>query len=167
MPLSPPQHSATAKPRYVAKDDPAWDERFIAEVAQLKEGEVHPLGSYFAGLTRFDLDASGKLGDLVVTPREYLTADKTPVVYTLRRLRLRELAHVQDLPERQGQYTAYRMGLGKIEGCEAIESNEFTSMLSEATVDRHMEILGAAKIYEVGQAVLAASSAPTPAEGKR
>lgn len=165
--MQPPQHSATARPRYIAKDDPAFDsDRFIEEIKTLREGETHPLAAYWAGVGRYDLEAPGKLGDQVVSPRDYLLPDKTPVVFTLRRLRMRELSRVLDLDVRAGQMLAFQLGLGRIDGHPTIEAKDYTTAISDAETDRLADVLGAGKMYEVGVAVINASAAPTPAEGK-
>lgn len=162
-----PQHSATATPKFISRFDPAWDsERYYAETANLAEGQRHPLLHYWWGLSRLDLDAPLPIGDRHATVREYLREGVTPVVFVLRRLKMSQLAQVQDLPERQGQVLAFKLGLVQITGHDRIPPTEHSTQLTEASLERLNDILGAAIVYEVGQGVIAASSAPTPAEVK-
>lgn len=83
----PPQHSADATPIFIASSDDAWDkDRVARERAALPKGDRHPLDDYYAGRTRFDLDAPLTLSGQTVTIRDYLREGAAPTVFRLRRV---------------------------------------------------------------------------------
>lgn len=168
--MNPPQHSSTAKIQYVSKADSNWDtERFIEESNALDEHTAHPLGHYWNGDTRFDLDAPHKLvidgEEKTVTARDYLKDGA--VVWTLKRLGFRRLSQLKNLIEAgrggDAQLEAFIEG---VEACSAVDLDFRRSKLSDDCVDKIADRFGIDTVWAVGDAVILAARRPTPAEKK-
>ena len=83
----PPQHAADAVPLFIASEDDAWDkDRIAGERKNLPKGARHPIDDYYAGATRYDLDAPMTLSGQTVMIRDYLREGSTPTVFRLRRV---------------------------------------------------------------------------------
>lgn len=169
--MSAPQHSATAPIRFIPRTDPAWQlDEFPAEVDELGEraGE-HPVGRYFRGESRFDLDAPGFAAGEVKTARQYLKADARPTTWLLRRLRIGELARCRDIGGHQGALQAFQLALTGVENPPAgvdVPHAGLARQLSEKQADAIADAIGARVAFEIGEAAMLASEAPTSAEKK-
>jgi hypothetical protein len=87
----PPQHRADVAGIYIPRSDSSFDQdRYDREVKRMKEEgleiNAHPIERYYAGKTRYDLDAQGELFGASVCARDYFDASKEPERWTLRRL---------------------------------------------------------------------------------
>lgn len=168
---TPPQHTATATIQVITQHDPAWDlDRFVAEVGEMTEDAArdHPFSRYISGKTRFDLDAPGQVGDQTLTPRDYLRPHITPTLWTLRRLRIGEASRCRDIGGHQGQLEAFALAVTSVTSAMAAEvpPQGITKRLPDATVEALAEQFGAKVVWEVGEAAVRASEAPTSAEKK-
>lgn len=92
----PPKHRIDAEALYVSAVDTAWDRpRIEAELDELgDQWDTHPVVRYFAGKTRYDVDAEGV--------RSYLNPGAW--IWVLRRLSTRDYARLCDMRGR-GQHT--------------------------------------------------------------
>lgn len=169
--MSAPQHSATAPIRFIPRTDPAWQlDDFPAEVDELGERAAeHPIGRYFRGESRFDLDAPGFAAGEIRSARAYLKADSKPTIWQLRRLRIGELARCRDVGGCQGQLVAFQLALTGVEnpppGLE-VPASGLARQLTEKQADALAEQIGARIVFEIGEAAMLASEAPTSAEKK-
>jgi hypothetical protein len=177
--MSAPQHSATAPIRFIPRTDPAWHlDEFPAEVEAMgdRAGE-HPIGRYFRGEGRFDLDAASMAGvpeqegdeAPVRCARDYLRAGSKPTTWLLRRLRIGELAHCKDTGGHQGALMAFRLALVGVENAPAgvdVPAPSLARQLNEKQADVLAEQLGANVVFDIGEAAMLASQAPTSAEKK-
>ena len=167
--MLPPQHSVDAPMRYIDKDDDAWDvERIEKSYDDHPDPEQHPLVQYWAGLSRYDLDAPGPMmadGEVGhVGARWFLREGAEPVAWHLRRLKMRELSQCLDRGGRAGQEMAFRMG---VEGVDGLDLKWPKMPLNDRFVEQIHDLVGASIIYRLGQAVILASQPPSAAEGKR
>lgn len=177
----PPQHSVTAPIRFIHREDPVWDrDRWQAELGREgitdEEHDQHPIVLYFSGDSRYDLDAYGTVVELdgerakvpvPRRPRDYLKPDGRPTTWHLRRLKMTQQASLDDTPRHSARMAAFALGVTKLEnGPDGLEVVGAAGPLSTAMVDAVAEHYGAAMIYDVGEAVLRASKAPTHAEKK-
>jgi hypothetical protein len=176
----PPQHSVTAPILFIARTDPAWDlDTAIVEKDGLEgdEHDGHPLVAYFSGASRYDLDAPGTVitrdaqGGKVhaqKSARDYLKPDSRPRIWTLRRIKLSLQAELEDAPKHRGCVQAFALGVASlVNGPPGLEVKAVAGVsLSDQVVDAVADQLGAETVYDVGEAVLRASRAPTSAEKK-
>lgn len=176
----PPQHSVTAPIVFISRLDSAWDlDRALAEkdVVEGAKADEHPLVLYFSGESRYDLDASGTVWtegeDKVLTPephaaREYLKEGIRPRMWTLRRLKFSQVSELLDAPRHRRLMHAFALGVVElVNGPDGLPVKSTRGVpLSEKHLDDIAEALGADLIYEVGEAILRASQAPTSAEKK-
>ena len=87
MITQPPEHAADATPLYIAAFDDALDnDRIARERKELAKGEDHCTDRYYAGDTRYDVDAPWTIGGQAVTMRGYIRDGATPTVFKLRRV---------------------------------------------------------------------------------
>lgn len=151
-----PQHSITATPRYVRSA--AFDlDRVKRERATMPDGgDGHPVVLYFAGESRFDLDAPHPVGEQIHSAREYLLPDHGAKIWEMRRLRPMECARCRDVGDNAGKLTAFALTMGT-------PGRPLTDEQIEAYVDE----CGLEELYAVGDAALRASEAPKAAEKKR
>lgn len=161
----------------VARLDDAWDhERIEAGGRELKDGEEHPVERYWAGLTRFDIDAPHTLGGVVVTARQYLRDDATPTVARLRRVsgveREKALSVWEDLPRRED--AIWRLcKLGVVEVTEGFDGARWPfrgGVAGQSLLDEDVQMLyDAHRLLPtlLGVAVLAAAAPLSEDEGKR
>ncbi len=165
---APPQHSATATIQVIVQTDNAWNlDRFVAEVNEMPESAAgdHPLALYFSGKTRYDLDAPGRVGETTCTPRDYLLPSTTPALWTLRRLRIGEASRCRDIGGRQAQLEAFALAVTSSTAVE-VPPQGITRRLSDREVESIADQVGARVVWEVGEAAMRASEAPTSAEKK-
>lgn len=149
MALKPPQHRADAPGRFIARQDAAWDMDGIAPSAD------HPLMRYFAGDTRFDLQAV----------RGFLRSDVQPTVFMLRRLTLAEYAAVQDIPGLHQRFArAAAIGVTGVEN--GAELGFLADRWRPDDVERAFNIDDQLP-FEIGMAVVNYSRPISEAEGKR
>jgi hypothetical protein len=118
--MKPPQHSIDALPTYIAPNDPAWDfERLSSEPFR---DDGHPWQQYYAGETRYDLDAPVRWTEVRACPcngpdsacekcggsgreevrrtnaiREYLREGEHPLEFVLRRLGVPEWSRAKSM----------------------------------------------------------------------
>lgn len=167
----PPQHSATAQIRFIRSTDPAWDLDCVEEERKRlgKRTDEHPIPVYFAGESRYDLDAPGPVDGETKSPRQYLRPEVKPRAWLGRRLGIAEVARCHDVGGSMGELEAFAMA---VVGCENFPEPAPTieqgpaRRLSASLVDEIAERLGMAEVFEVGRAMLLASRAPTSAEKK-
>lgn len=168
--MSAPQHSATAPIRFISRLDPAWQlDDFPAEVEAMGErASEHPIGRYFRGETRFDLDAPGMVGEETKCARDYLREGSKPVTWTLRRMRIGTLAHCKDTGGHQGELQAFRFAIVSVDNAPGVEVPPLgmAGQLTEKQAEAIAEVVGARIVFEVGAAAMLASEAPTSAEKK-
>lgn len=165
MPVMPPQHSLHAQPCYIHPTDPAWS-NWMDEVnaMSVEQAAEHPMVKYFYGRSRYDLDAPGLVYGETRTARSYL--DGTPIVWRLRRLKIRQLAACQQRPENDGALDAVRLGLDSIDG-HTEPLKRVGGLLHEDELDGLAQRYGARVVFDVGMAVIHASGEPTPGESMR
>lgn len=119
---------------YIGATDNAWDFiRIKTERAKLRELGTHPLDIYYAGDTRYDLDAQIRvpgelgLGKPTITVREYLIGK--PVLFELRRLGARESARVRTKLAAESGIELEAFVLAAHYGCTAILGGEDEGIL--------------------------------------
>lgn len=158
----PPQHRADATIEFIRLRDPAWDFERINDEIEV-HGDEHPVIRYHQGLSRYDLDAPVRLGEVVTTAREYLLPEPAPVVWTLRRLRAGQVARCVDIGGVQGQQIAFMAAFVSVSGLDV-------RLPTKLTTDQHLQqvadAIGLDLVWEVGRAALEASKGPTSAEKK-
>lgn len=169
--MQPPQHSATAQIKIIAKSDPAWDyDRALEEIRYIEDtgGDTaqHPLFAYLHGRTRYDLDTPAHVGEELRTPRDYLRPGTVPVLWTCRRLRIAEVAECRDLGGRRGQLEAFRLAVTGVSGVDIEVPQGPARSMTERAVEKICEHVGATVVWEVGEAAMVASEAPTASEKK-
>lgn len=132
MPIRPPQHRIDATPKLIPRASAAWDhDRIAREKKELGDNaDQHPVEQYFAGSTRYDLDASIKTEAGVCTMHDYLTGEPD-VVFVLRRPKVRQMGTLYPLCQRDvardGQismatyFDVAAIGLAGIEGADGWE----------------------------------------------
>jgi len=167
----PPQHAVDATPIYVPPDDDAWDtERIEREKAEAGdrglEPDGHPVEAYWAGDTRYDLEAPVSWGGLVAAPREYLDDTKLPERWILRRLRPRDYARISETYDRgQRAEACYDACVVGIEGVE--NGPRLRGAKAGRLTERDMEHLHhGGLVRAVGLAILVASM-PLGADEKK
>lgn len=162
----PPQHSITAAIRYIPSA--AFDiSRVSKERASMpRDGDHHPVVLYFAGESRYDLDAPYPVGDDLVSARDYLLPDHTCPEWELRRLRMAQVARCRDAGGRVGQLEAFRLSFVSVRGIEGAPTMGDDQTLTEAQAEKIADVVGLAALYDVGEAALRASEAPKAAEKK-
>ncbi|MEM6988919.1 MAG: hypothetical protein AAF721_00435 [Myxococcota bacterium] len=161
----------TAPSKYIAPDDPAWDSVWVDELTELQEAgsggaATHAMARYYSGETRFDLNAAG---DDDRTPASYLREGESPVLFSLRRLRMTELTKCRSLDGDAGAELAFRLScVGIDNGPSGMSFNppKPGRLMSDATLQEVADYLGAERIYAAGHAALKASRAPLYAEKK-
>lgn len=156
----PPQHSIHATPTYLHRS--AFDlQRMVDERRRMpNDGDGHPLVLYFAGESRFDLDAQqpipGETPDdepRRACARDYLKPDHGCREWKFRRLRPVQVARCNDVGGNVGELQAFAAACGD-------------KPLTDAEVDAFVDEYGLAAICEVGRAVLLSSTAPKASEKK-
>lgn len=154
--MTVPQHSVTAAITYVARR--AFDtDRVAAERATMADsGDSHPVPVYFAGESRFDIDAPYPVGDEHRCARDYLLPDHGCREWKPRRLKAVEVTRCRDTGGRTGQLQAFAVALG-----------ELGKPLTDAQLDVYADEYGVDELCEVGEAALRASESPKAAEKKR
>lgn len=164
-----PQYRVEDPIEYISRHDSAFDlDRFDNELEDMREkGEDsnnHPVLRYFTGKTRFSL----KVDNI----KEYFDEAKEPVVFEIKRLNRRQHSEIKNMidnnKETSAQELAFQFGVKdisekslKLEGPQT--KNKF---LTDADLDRIENAFGRDIFYEVGQAVLIASSDLTAEEKK-
>jgi hypothetical protein len=151
----PPQHSATAIPRYVR--DAAFDiDRLKLERATMPNGgDAHPVVLYATGESRYDLDAPHPVGDTIHSAREYLRPDHGCPIWELRRLKPIELVRARDAGGDTGYLAAAAMTLGT-----------FGRPKSDAEIETIVDEHGLDEVLGIGRAAMRASEAPKASEKK-
>lgn len=144
MALRPPQHRADALGQYIHPLDDAWDEtRAFGGV--FATSVDHPLRRYYAGRTRYDLNAEGVRG--------FLRPNASPTIFRLRRLTLAEYNQVADIQGEHARYTACaRFALVDVDG-------------EKMTVEQLYELRPSLP-FEVGAAAWLYNAPPNESEGK-
>jgi hypothetical protein len=170
----PPQHTLTSTGLWLAPIDDALDHERIG-IEEQRATATHPMRRFFAGETRFDLDAKLLLQlqdepDRWVAPREYIVKG-TPVLFELRRLSAKELGRCNTLlnmDERmlEGWLLAAKLGCTDIVGGEADELvwSAGEGGLADVVLNRLAIMPGL--LTMLGSAVLTFSQHLTPIEKK-
>lgn len=173
--MKPPTHKLAAL-RVIADSDKAWDRDRInaeldgLEVEQLRE---HPIIAYHQGRTHFDLDALGTVyaedgSSSEACARDYLRPEAVPRVFEARRLPPLEIAACLDRGLETARVHAFRLAVKGIEGADGLTYHVLpTKTATDGQLQAVVDALGYDVMTTVGQAVLDASRAPNPAEGKR
>lgn len=172
--MTPPQHSITAPITFIHGRAFDWSNVKAERAAMPDGGDAHPLVEYFAGTTRYDIDAPCPVAR--ITPsgvemvrgcaRDYLKQDHGCKEWRLRRLRAIEVGQCRD----RGRYhdatgRAYFDGkVGQL-AAFALAAGE-GGPLTDAQVDAFVDTYGMDEICDVGEAALRASEAPKAAEKK-
>ncbi len=158
---TPPQYAVDARGSYVPAEATAWDnDRIESETAEMTErGEDtadHPVHRYYAGKTRFDLDALDTIGGMQCRVREYLNQDE-PEIWCFRRLRADEWPVVQQYVASELHYkaaqTAFRWCFTGVAGCPVALEAPLDSKGLQAVYDLDPEI-----VRNVGAAALSYSN---------
>lgn len=190
----PPQHTLASTATWIAPIDEALDHERIGleEMAIIAAGgdkATHPMRRFFAGETRFDLDAKlllrlpapapeptpeapepkPKWVEKWIPPRDYIIG--APVIFEIRRLGSKELARCNTLlniDERmlEGWLLAAKLGCTDIQGGEADELvwSSGQGGLADVVLDRLAMVPGL--LTMLGSAVLTFSQHLTPIEKK-
>lgn len=177
MALQLPTHRVDAPITYVSLNDPCWDwERVDDEIKAAAEdppsgapgADIHPVHRYFAGVSRYDLDAPFHWRGGVCRASDYFREGEPPWLFQLRRLSYRELAAFKDAMQRGPETAAVdlcRLVLERIDGPGAPELRRANGRLT----DRDMEMLHSLD-HELagncGSAAYRASQTLTDAEKK-
>ena len=196
--LKPPTHAIDGLAVFVASTDPVWDlDRTVAEAhAQVNRALVDkqktvagpdaitaeltaaervaaiaraPVERYYAGKTRFQLDAPDWAADgSPTTARNYLKAGEKPAEFGLRRLSFRAYQEIAELENPRARLVeACRLGLRSI----TADGYRWRATGGGPAGDEQIEALHEANpalVTEIGGAVLLLSRPPDPeAEGPR
>lgn len=165
--MHPPQHSITATIRYLPRA--AFDTDRAAEdrKSMPANGDGHPVVLYFAGETRYDLDAPAFVGDETRCARDYLMPSHGQPEWEGQRIRIVDVARCRDVGGRLGQIEAFSIGLRAVHGLDGAPALESGRRVSERALDALVDLVGLDAICDVGEAFLRASEAPKAAEKKR
>ena len=196
--LKPPTHAIDGLAVFIASTDPVWDlDRTVAEAhAQVNRALVDkqktvagpdaitaeltaaervaaiaraPVERYFAGKTRFQLDAPDWAADgSPTTARNYLKAGEKPAEFGLRRLSFRAYQEIAELENPRARLVeACRLGLRSI----TADGYRWRATGDGPAGDEQIEALHEANpalVTEIGGAVLRLSRPLDPeAEGPR
>lgn len=170
--VSPPQHRVDAKPVLIPRTDPAWDhDRIDQEKESLEDPSEHPVEQYWAGDTRYDLEATHSMLGRTVQITDYLKDGVQPTRIHLRRIPSREhgrlmYAAFSSTEARQqwdAFYDACRLTVKAIENGPEITPRK-NQPLSEADMDR---LYAAGLVGPVGVAGLLASAPLSTTESER
>ena len=196
--LKPPTHAIDGLAVFIASTDPVWDlDRTVAEAhAQVNRALVDkqktvagpdaitaeltaaervaaiaraPVERYYAGKTRFQLDAPDWAADgSPTTARNYLKAGEKPAEFGLRRLSFRAYQEIAELENPRARLVeACRLGLRSI----TADGYRWRATGDGPAGDEQIEALHEANpalVTEIGGAVLLLSRPPDPeAEGPR
>ena len=196
--LKPPTHAIDGLAVFIASTDPVWDlDRTVAEAhAQVNRALVHkqktvagpdaitaeltaaervaaiaraPVERYYAGKTRFQLDAPDWAADgSPTTARNYLKAGEKPAEFGLRRLSFRAYQEIAELENPRARLVeACRLGLRSI----TADGYRWRATGDGPAGDEQIEALHEANpalVTEIGGAVLLLSRPLDPeAEGPR
>jgi hypothetical protein len=173
--MKPPNHKLGAL-RIIDDADPAWDHDRVGEELDgldLEEKRAHPVMAYQLGLTHYDLDAPGTVYDhegneSSACARDYLRPEVNPRVFEARRLSPLEVATCMDRGEQVGRLWAFGLAVKGIEGANPLTFHvPARKAATDGQVQAVVDALGYQVVSRIGQAVLDASRAPTPQEGKR
>lgn len=172
--MKPPNHKIGPL-RIIDDLDPAWDrDRLEVELdgLELDQKRAHPVVAYQLGLTHFDLDAVGTVfhddgSETIVAARDYLRPELAPRVFEGKRLTPLEVAACLDRGEEVGRLGAFGLAIKEIEGVDGLAFHvPLRKHATDGQVQAVVDALGYAVVSRIGQAVLDASRAPTPSEGK-
>ena len=157
----PPQYACDIKSVFIHMNDPAWDFDRIhkEEKAEWKKNKtfIHHVWKYMAGQTRYDITANGV--------HEYIDETKRPHKYLFRRLTILEMegcralltGEVTDAAYRE----AFRLGLDDIQNLDELDIKEIDrpgERLPMKTLERLKVLVGEQYMYDVGAAIIRASS---------
>ncbi len=144
----PPQHRADVPGVFIARTDTAFDcDRYDRELARLAEqgqdAAAHPINRYYAGKTRYDLDAVDQLFGEAVTAGSYFAATKNPERWLLRRLDWDQWHRVMGLLDQgafsQGQLLAARYGVAEVQNSDIKLAGAGAGMLTHDDMQRIFE----------------------------
>ena len=120
----PPQHRADTPGVFIPRSDSSFDrDRVDRELLAMAEQDIataaHPINRYYAGETRYDLQATDELLGQAVAAAAYFDPGKEPERFILRRLDWEQWHRVLGLLEQgqlgQGQLLAARYGVAEVQ----------------------------------------------------
>jgi hypothetical protein len=144
----PPQHRADTPGIWIARTDSSFDrDRFDRELLELAAQDLdpatHPVSRYYAGDTRFDLQAADRLFDQAVTAGAYFDASKEPERFILRRLDWEQWHRVMSLVEQgaftAGQLLAARYGVAEVQNSPLKLTGATAGLLTHEDMQRLFE----------------------------
>ncbi|WP_434424616.1 hypothetical protein [Nannocystis pusilla] len=141
----PPQHRADVPGIYIPRSDSSFDrDRFDRELKQLEEaGEAkssHPIERYYAGHTRYDLQATDLILGQAVKVADYFRAGDEPEKWILRRLTWDQWHRVMALIEQgqlsEAQLLACRLGIADVQNSPIKLEGTQAGLLTHADMQR-------------------------------
>lgn len=141
----PPQHRADVPGIYIPRSDSSFDrDRYDRELKQLEEAKEpkssHPVERYYAGLTRYDLQAVDMFLGQAVKVADYFKAGEEPEKWTLRRLTWDQWHRVMALVEAgnlsEAQLLACRLGIADVQGSPIKLEGPPAGLLTHADMQR-------------------------------
>ncbi len=181
MPL-PPQHRIDHQPIYISREDQSWEiEKVIEEQEEIEKkyaddpidyeapdarekiiDRLHPFEHYYAGLSRYDLDANNL--------RDYLDKANPPVMFKFRRLTISEYEDVVSTMKNTGQNAGYRnafqLCIKGIDNANLDIKFRPNGGLTAAEMEKLRDVIQLKYIYECGEAIVRASGDLTAIEKK-
>ena len=143
----PPQHRADIEGTFILKTDSSFDrDRDDKELAKMEAEGVdiasHPIERYYAGATRYDLQATDLLFGEPVCAGDYFKMDD-PERFILRRLDWDQWHRVMGLIEQgaftQAQLLATRFGVSEVQNSPLKLSGAAQGMLTHEDMQRLFE----------------------------
>lgn len=144
----PPQHRADAPGVLILRTDSSFDaDRYDREIQRMRDEGLdlaqHPIERYYAGETRYDLQASDLLFGAPVCAGDYFRAAEGPERWLLRRLDWEQWHRVFALMQAgqidQAQLLAARYGVAGVEGSPLRLAGTETGMLTHDDMQRIFE----------------------------
>ncbi len=157
-----PQYRVDDPIQYISRQDSAFDmDRFDSEIEKMRvdgeDSQNHAVMRYYTGKTRYSLKADGI--------KEFFDEAKGPVIFEIKRLTRKQYSEIKNMIEQDkepsSQELAFQFGVKDIEGEESLKlegPNTKAKFLTNADLDRIENAFGRDIFYEVGQAVIIASS---------
>lgn len=143
----PPQHRADTPGVFIARNDSSFDaDRVARELLLMGEqgidAALHPVERYYAGATRYDLQAPDMVLGQVVRAADYFRRD-TPEEFVLRRLDWEQWHRVLGLIEggqfAAAQLLAARLGVAEVRGSPLKLQGAAAGLLTHEDMQRLFE----------------------------
>lgn len=144
----PPQHRADIPGVWIARNDSSLDhDRLDRELAEMErqglDPQAHPINRYYAGATRYDLQAADQLFGQAVTAGAYFDPAKNPERFVLRRLDWDQWYRVYGLIEAgqtaQAQLLAARYGVAEVQNSPIKLTGAAAGLLTHDDMQRLFE----------------------------